>query len=145
MQRCARRDRAEGPQQRVPTTEKTYELSDGNIISVGDVHFRCPEVLFQSKFIGVEASGIHDMSLLSTMKGDVDIRKDLFANVVFYHHDEGVVCVGTTNDVHKVVAPPVRRYLVTIGGSALSFPHYLLAKHVRRSTCPLCTWRSIGP
>ena len=104
--------------------KKTYELSDGNIISVGDDRFRCPEVSLQPRFISVEASGIQDMSLLS----DVDIRKDLFADVVMYHHDSrerrtrdgGVECVGTTNDVFKVVSPPVRRSSVRIGGSVLS-------------------------
>ena len=40
--------------------EKTYELPDGNIITVGSERFRCPEVLFQPSFIGKEASGIHD-------------------------------------------------------------------------------------
>merc|ERR1711907_759184 len=39
--------------------EKTYELPDGNIITVGNERFRCPEVLFQPSFIGKEASGIH--------------------------------------------------------------------------------------
>merc|ERR1711998_513993 len=30
--------------------EKTYELPDGNIITVGSERFRCPEVLFQPSF-----------------------------------------------------------------------------------------------
>ena len=42
--------------------EKTHKLPDGNIIIVGDEHFRCPEVLFKPKFSGKEASGIHDTS-----------------------------------------------------------------------------------
>merc|ERR1739846_301963 len=62
--------------------EKTYELPDGNIITVGSERFRCPEVLFQPTMIGKEASGIHDTSFQSIMKCDVDIRKDLYANVV---------------------------------------------------------------
>merc|ERR1712194_398197 len=62
--------------------EKTYELPDGNIITVGSERFRCPEVLFQPSFIGKEASGIHDTTFQSIMKTDVDIRKDLYANVV---------------------------------------------------------------
>ena len=37
--------------------EKTYELPDGNIITIGNERFRCPEVLFQPHFIGKEASG----------------------------------------------------------------------------------------
>jgi actin beta/gamma 1 len=31
--------------------EKTYELPDGNIITVGSERFRCPEVLFQPSFV----------------------------------------------------------------------------------------------
>merc|ERR1712117_874143 len=62
--------------------EKTYELPDGNIITVGAERFRCPEVLFQPHFIGKEASGIHDTSFQSIMKCDVDIRRDLYSNVV---------------------------------------------------------------
>merc|ERR1712100_802099 len=57
--------------------EKTYELPDGNIITVGNERFRCPEVPFQPSFIGKEASGIHDTTFQSIMKCDVDIRKDL--------------------------------------------------------------------
>ena len=41
-----------------------------------------PEVLFQPSFIGKEASGIHDTTFQSIMKCDVDIRKDLYANIV---------------------------------------------------------------
>merc|ERR1712079_434090 len=62
--------------------EKTYELPDGNIITVGNERFRCPEVLFQPSFIGKESSGIHDTTFKSIMNCDVDIRKDLYANVV---------------------------------------------------------------
>merc|ERR1712187_714288 len=62
--------------------EKTYELPDGNLITIGTERFRCPEVLFQPNFIGKEASGIHDTSFQSIMKCDVDIRRDLYCNVV---------------------------------------------------------------
>merc|ERR1712036_152457 len=62
--------------------EKNYELPDGNVITAGNERFRCPEVLFQPSFIGKEASGIHDTTFQSIMKCDVDIRKDLYANVV---------------------------------------------------------------
>merc|ERR1712194_165180 len=48
--------------------EKTYELPDGNIITVGSERFRCPEVLFQPSFIGKEASGIHDTTFQSIIK-----------------------------------------------------------------------------
>ncbi len=40
--------------------EKTYELPEGNIITVDSERFRCPEVLFQPTFVGKKASDIHD-------------------------------------------------------------------------------------
>ena len=50
--------------------------------SVGTERFRCPEVLFQPSLIGEESQGIHETAFNSIMKCDVDIRKDLYANMV---------------------------------------------------------------
>jgi len=111
--------------------EKTYELPDGNVITVGGERFRCPEVLFQPSFIGKEASGIHDTTFQSIMKCDVDIRKDLYANVVlsggttmFQGIGERVTkeltALAPSTMKIKVVAPPERKYSVWIGGSILS-------------------------
>merc|ERR1739846_257762 len=111
--------------------EKTYELPDGNIITVGSERFRCPEVLFQPSMIGKEASGIHDTSFQSIMKCDVDIRKDLYANVVLSGGTTMFTGIGErmTKELTalapstmkiKVVAPPERKYSVWIGGSILS-------------------------
>merc|ERR1712166_1177051 len=111
--------------------EKTYELPDGNIITVGSERFRCPEVLFQPSFIGKEASGLHDQTFQSIMKCDVDIRKDLYANIVlsggttmFAGIGEGMTkeltALAPSTMKIKVVAPPERKYSVWIGGSILS-------------------------
>merc|ERR1712178_301914 len=111
--------------------EKTYELPDGNIITVGSERFRCPEVLFQPSFIGKEASGIHDTTFQSIMKCDSDIRKDLYANVVLSGGTTMFTGIGErmTKELTalapstmkiKVVAPPERKYSVWIGGSILS-------------------------
>jgi actin-related protein len=62
--------------------EMIYELSDGIIIAVGSVRFRCPEVLFLPSSIGKEASGIHDTTYKSLMKCDADIQKDLYGSSV---------------------------------------------------------------
>ncbi|CAA6666366.1 unnamed protein product [Spirodela intermedia] len=64
------------------TVEKTYELPDGQVITIGAERFRCPEVLFQPSMIGMEAAGIHETTYNSIMKCDVDIRKDLYGNIV---------------------------------------------------------------
>uniref|UniRef100_A0A669C6Y5 Actin beta n=1 Tax=Oreochromis niloticus TaxID=8128 RepID=A0A669C6Y5_ORENI len=62
--------------------DKNYELPDGQVITIGNERFRCPEALFQPSFLGMEACGIHETTFNSIMKCDVDIRKDLYANTV---------------------------------------------------------------
>jgi actin-related protein len=65
--------------------EKSYELPDGQVITIGNERFRCPEALFQPLFLGMESAGIHETTFNSIMKCDVDIRKKLVSLI------EGVV------------------------------------------------------
>ncbi|GJZ30267.1 actin [Tanacetum coccineum] len=64
------------------SVEKSFELPYGQVITIGAERFRCPEVLFQPSMIGMEAAGIHETTYNSIMKCDVDIRKDLYRNIV---------------------------------------------------------------
>jgi actin-related protein len=111
--------------------EKTYQLPDGNIIAVGNERFRCPEVLFTPSIIGRESPGIHETTFQSIMKCDIDIRRDLYANVVLSGGSTMFPGIGermtrelgslapSTMKV-RVVAPPERKYSVWIGGSILA-------------------------
>eukprot|EP00769_Ergobibamus_cyprinoides_P000666 gnl/Ergobibamus_cyprinoides/1673.p1 GENE.gnl/Ergobibamus_cyprinoides/1673~~gnl/Ergobibamus_cyprinoides/1673.p1 ORF type:complete len:364 (+),score=195.84 gnl/Ergobibamus_cyprinoides/1673:148-1092(+) len=62
--------------------EKSFELPDGETITIGNERFRCPEALFQPSLIGAEHPGIHETTYNSIQKADVDLRRDLYANVV---------------------------------------------------------------
>merc|ERR1711902_487536 len=62
--------------------EMNYTLPDGNDITIGSERFRCAEVLFQPSMIGMEQEGIHKLLYESVMKCDVDIRKELYGNIV---------------------------------------------------------------
>ena len=109
--------------------EKTYELPDGQVISIGNERFRGPECLFQPSFLGAELSGIHELLIKSVNKCDIDIRRDLFANIVLSGgttmypgiHDRLMQEIKKVVPVPvKVLAPPERKYSVWIGGSILS-------------------------
>ncbi|MQM09196.1 hypothetical protein Taro_042065 [Colocasia esculenta] len=111
--------------------EKSYELPDGQVITIGAERFRCPEVLFQPSMIGMEAAGIHETTYNSIMKCDVDIRKDLYGNIVLSggstmfpgiadRMSKEITALAPSSMKIKVVAPPERKYSVWIGGSILA-------------------------
>lgn len=113
------------------TLEKTYELPDGQVITVGSERFRCPEVLFNPALLGMEAVGVHETTFNSIMKCDVDIRKDLYGNIVLSggttmfagiadRMSKEVSGHAPSSMKVKVVAPPERKFSVWIGGSILA-------------------------
>jgi len=110
--------------------EVPFELPDGSMIAVGTERFRCPEALFQPSLVGKQHDGIHQMTFESINKCDVDIRKDLFSNVVLSGGTTTFPGLGdrmlkelgalAPRAKVKVVAPEERKYSVWIGGSILS-------------------------
>ena len=111
--------------------EKSYELPDGQVVTIGNERFRCPEALFQPAFLGLESKGIHETTYDSIMKSDVDLRKDLYANTVLSggttmfpgmadRMQEEMRDLAPSTMKIKIVAAPERKYSVWIGGSILA-------------------------
>merc|ERR1711988_70722 len=74
--------------------------------------------------------GVHDTMFQTIMKCDVDIRKDLYANIVLSggttmfqgiseRLTKEITALAPAMKI-KVVAPPERKYSVWIGGSILA-------------------------
>ena len=111
--------------------EQNYELPDGQVITIGSERFRAPEALFQPNFVGLEQEGVHKLLFTSIMKCDVDIRKDLYGNVVMSGGNtmfqgfperlqKEIKALAPDSMTIKIIAPPERKYSVWIGGSILS-------------------------
>jgi actin len=79
----------------------------------------------------MEAEGVHKTTYDSIMRCDVDIRKDLYSNIVLSggttmfpgiadRMSKEISILAPPSMKIKVVAPPERKYSVWIGGSILA-------------------------
>ena len=96
-----------------------------SVITIGNERFRCPEAMLQPSFLGIESCGVHEMINNSIMKCDVDIQKDLYANIVLSGgttmfpgiadriKKEITALAPSTMNVN-IFAHPQRKYLVSL-------------------------------
>jgi actin-related protein len=81
--------------------------------------------------LGKEMPGFHEITYQSIMKCDVDVRRDLYGNIVMSggttmfpgipeRLSKEMIALAPSTMKIKVVAPPERKFLVWIGGSILS-------------------------
>ncbi|CAH1955324.1 unnamed protein product [Acanthoscelides obtectus] len=125
------------------TTEKSYDLPDGQVITIGSERFRGPEILFQPALIGMESCGLHETIYNSILRCDIDVRKDLFQNTVLSGGNslypgmadrlsKEISSLAPQSIKVKIIAPPERKFSVWIGGSILAslttFQHMWISK-----------------
>jgi actin len=111
--------------------ERNYELPDGQVITIGAERFRCTEALFKPSLIALEQDGIHVAAYNSIQNCDIDIRKDLYGNIVLSggstmfpgiaeRMSREIVDLAPAAIKTKVIANPEREYSTWIGGSILA-------------------------
>jgi actin len=114
--------------------EKNYELPDGRKILIGNERFRATEIMFNPVQAGKEhehLEGIHKYCYDSVQKCDMDIRKDLFQNIILSGGSTLFDGMGERmwQEIHtlapstskiKILASPERKFSVWLGGSILA-------------------------
>jgi actin-related protein len=112
---------------------KNYELPDGQVVSVNAPRFMGPEALFFPDLIkeGDEVEGMHKMCYSSITECDIDIRTDLYSNVILSggttlyaglpdRLEKELDAMCPQQNVVKIIASGDRYYSVWTGGSTLS-------------------------
>ena len=110
---------------------KSYKLPDGQVITIGNERFRCPEALFHPLSLGIKLPGIHKITHKSIMKCDVDIISQLYANIVLSggntmfpgfadRMQKEISALAPANMKIEVMAPSERKYSAWLGGSNLA-------------------------
>nr|MDO8135799.1 actin family protein [Candidatus Njordarchaeum guaymaensis] len=117
--------------EKVAEMQKEYVLPDGEKVVIGAERFLAPEVFFNPGVIGMEATPLDESIVDSIRKCDVDLRRELYANIVLSGGStmfpglkerlEKEIKELTPEEVDvKIIAPPERQYSVWMGGSILS-------------------------
>ena len=111
--------------------DKKFQLPDGQMVTIGSQRFRCPEALFQPSLLEVDLPGIHEQVVKTISACDVDVRKDLYANIVVSGGNtlfdgtidrlkQEIVRVAPPSSNIHITAPRGRLYSAWIGGSILA-------------------------
>jgi actin-related protein len=113
--------------------QKSYQLPDGQMITVNSARFCAPEALFNPGLIkeGDEVLGMHSMGHATIQECDVDIRKDLYQNIILSggttlyeglpdRLEKEIDALCPQQNMVKIIASKDRYYSVWTGGSTLS-------------------------
>ena len=140
--------------------DRSYDLPDGQVITISNERFKCPEALFQPSLLGMKSSGIHETTYNSIMKCDKENWKNLYANVVLSGGNTMFpgICERMQKELNalappttkiKVIASPDRKYAAWIGGSILSslstFKEQWISKQEYKESGPSIVHRKCNP
>lgn len=113
--------------------ESTIVLPDGEKINIDYEKIRVPECLFNPKMLEKDIKGLHDDCYKAIQQTDVEIRKDLYSNIIlaggntlFQGFPERVtweiqkLTPGAAANKVKIIALPERKYAAWIGTSIFS-------------------------
>lgn len=111
---------------------KDFELPDGQVVQVNTPRFKAPELIFKPALAkqGDETLGLAELCIKSINDCDVDVRTDLYANVILSGGSTLYEGIDTRlNDeiekkapkagMTKIIAPPDRYYSVWSGAATL--------------------------
>jgi len=107
-----------------------YQLPDGKQLQIGSARYKAPEILFDPSLLGLEYRGIQYCVLESIAKADLDLRRDLYHNILLsggstqFHNFGKRLLKEIQSKVDKtkikIWAPQDRHVTTWIGGSLLS-------------------------
>lgn len=116
--------------------EEKVKLPDGEELTLETERLKCPEGLFRPNFLPLSEpniKGLHDECCASIQQIDVEIRKDLYSNIILAGGNtmfEGLperltkeiqkLTPSAASNKVKVIALPERKYATWIGASILS-------------------------
>lgn len=74
--------------------QRSYELPDGQVLTLNDERFRCAEALFDPSLLGMETPGLHRLIDKAIKKSPIDARKAIYGNILM----EGATAFMGLND-----------------------------------------------
>ncbi|XP_060679725.1 actin-3-like [Hemiscyllium ocellatum] len=113
------------------TLDKSYELPDGQILTINKECFQCPEALFQPSFLGIPSAGVHKIVNDSIEACEHSIRSDLYANIILAggstmfpgivdRMQKEITVLSPKTTKIRIITSSERKYLSWIGGSILA-------------------------
>ena len=113
------------------TKDLSYELPDGQTISLNKEQIEAPEILFNTKMVNLDDMGVGELIYRSYFSIDTEIKKNLFdkifligGNTLFPNIAEriskNIRTLGGSSISFKIFCPAERKYSTWIGGSILA-------------------------